>query len=224
MRIASFTPIWNAEVFIKPHFTMLSELEKNIVFYNPTPWPVYRDYSYESKPDNSIDMIRSMFPHVEIIETDKMGYPELVPLAKEILNDFDIITRLDVDMLMTRHDWTMAINFMRSHSFTSYFTKWSNHTINYYADWDHGLKDAEEQDHIFLPTYEPAIEYEIDWDGWMIHHFRGWNKPKSVGKGFFDQANIRFAYERHPQWFSVPKEIRAMFDPVLVDRWLGRFL
>lgn len=224
MRIASFTPIWNAELFVKPHFTMLSELEKNIVLYNPTPWPVYRDYSYESTPDNSIEMIQSMFPHVEIIETDKFGYPELVSLAKELLGDFDIITRLDVDMLLTKHDWMMALDYMRNHPFTSYFTKWSAHTINYYADWDHGLKDAEEQDHIFLPVHNPAIEYEIDWDGWMIHHFRGWNKPKSVGKGFFDQQNIRLAYERHPQWFSAPQEIRDMFDPVLVDRWIGRFL
>ena len=219
MKIASFTPIWNAEVFIKPHFEMLASLDKNIVLYNPTPWKEYADFHYESQADNSIEMIREMFPKVEIIETSKFGYNELVPQAKEILSDYDVITRFDVDMLMSRSDWERLIEFVRSHEYKSYYTKWSKHTINYYGDWEHGLSDAIEEDRLILPTKESGAEYEIDWDGWMIHHFRGWNKPKSIKKGFADQENMRRAHEQYGPWKSCPNEIREMFDEGLVNKW-----
>lgn len=216
-KIASFTPIWNAELFIKPHFEMLSKLDKNIVFYNPKPWQEYGDQHYDKSPDKSIDMIRQLFPNVEIIETDKSGYPELIPSAMDILKDYDLIFRLDVDMLITSENWDRLIYYLKTTGIYNYWLDWSTKTINYYGDWEHGFKDALEKDVIVLSDKEKK---EIDLQNFVIHHFRGWNKPKSIKKDWKD--TMKDYFNKYSEWYSVPQEIRDMFDPILVKRWFDQ--
>ena len=42
-KIGSITPIWNQELFIKPHFSMLKDLDRNLVLMQPGPLPQYKN-------------------------------------------------------------------------------------------------------------------------------------------------------------------------------------
>lgn len=218
MKIASFTPIWNADLFIKPHFRMLSKLDKNIVLYNPHPWKEYADQHYSTEPDESIKHIKTQFPHVEVITTDKYGYPELVPQALELLSDYDCILRLDVDMLMSEDCFERLINYIKENGASTYKLDWSKYTINYYGDYEHGIKDASEKDEIVLTNKTKDVRF-IELENFVIHHFRGWNKPKSIRRDWKD--NLKNHFNSYSEWYTVPTPIKDMFDKDLVSNWLN---
>lgn len=230
--IGSITPIWNAELFIEPHFEMLSKLDRNIVLFNKEPWPTYAKEHYDTQQDASIEMIKRLFPRVEIYETSFTWGADLFNQGLEILKDCDMVFKFDVDMLLTSENWDRLLDFIHNTGYDYYNLDWSTHTINYYADFEHGLKDALEKDPIAVSPkgrfngiidYVTDRPYLIDWDDWVIHHFRGWNKPKSVVKGWQDQENFKEAYKNYGPWLSCPEEIRGMFNPVYRDKWLSIF-
>jgi hypothetical protein len=198
---------------------MLSHVDKKIALIGDKPWPDYIEEHgmYENpKPE---EIIRKHFPDVEIVHTkltinDDYFWRQFNTLSK----GYDYVTRFDVDMLMKNNDWNHMINFVRSNEYNFYKLNFTTNSIDYYVDFDHGIMDANErdtmitkQDNYFHYMTETAIKhdgYTMEWPGWMVHHFRGWNKPKSTN---YDSLKSN-PYFKDREFISAPKEIREMFD------------
>lgn len=207
-KIGSITPIWNQELWIKPHFEMLSKLDKNVVVLHERPLPNYhKEHGYGAEPDSSEKLIREMFPKVEIYKSE---YPEGKEFSAELYNeclkyvqDCDIVFRLDPDMFFEDKVWEDFLQYIQDTDYDAYRMDFAKDSINYYmtGDFDHGLKDAQEHDPLaFNPKYRletpivvkngvaKAYQFQffhgndciIDFPGFFCHHFRGWNKPKST--------------------------------------------
>lgn len=246
-KIASFTPMWNQELWIKPHFDMLSKLDFNLVAMHKEPLPSYRrEHGYSIKADGSEELLKKYFPKVKIVESD---YPPSMDFRAELYNegleqlqDYDIVFRLDPDMFWTEENWKKMLEYIDSTDFDAYRMDFHPDSINYYmtGDFNHGLKDAWEHDILAVnpkklfqveehETYREVLGWPFEndtyfnWEGFMCHHFRGWNKPKSTPnpewleyettlKAFEDYGNWKDGIAR---WFKCPQEIR---EPI--EQWM----
>ena len=227
-KIASFTPLWNQQTFIGPHFGLLKKLDHNLVLLQNGVLPSYRDnHGYSNDPDRSEEILQKYFPNVEIkkskYDATKDFKCELYNEGLEMLQDYDIVLRLDPDMLWTEKDFDIMINFMRTTDFDCYRMNFHKDSINYYMTWDyeHGLKDAAEFDALGVnpkKMFTGIVDYPEEnntimnfGDGWMCHHFRGWNKPKSTPKWWFIQQNAKDALEQfgdNGKWYICPEGIK----------------
>ena len=229
-RIGSITPLWNQELFIKPHFEMLKSLDKNLVLIQPQPLPSYKnEHGYSTKKDLSEDILRKYFPNVDIVPS---YYPPEMDFGSGLYNeglvqmqDFDIVLRLDPDMLFTKKDWDSFIDFIRNTDYDCYRMDFAKDSINYYmtGDFEHGLKDAQEFDALavnpntlFTGVLDYAAKNPIIFkqDGWMCHHFRGWNKPKSTPNDWDTRIEPAYLeqYGNKGEWFKCDPEVRANME------------
>src|SRR4051812_24263612 len=143
-KIGSITPLWNQELFIKPHFNMLKSLDRNLVMLHDRPLPSYKnEHGYSTKKDLSEQILKSQFPNVEIV---KAMYPVELDFACGLYNeglrlmqDCDIVLRLDSDMLFTQKDWDAFIQYIRETDFDCYRMDFEKDSINYYQTgrYDH---------------------------------------------------------------------------------------
>lgn len=240
-KLGSLTPIYNNEPFIIPHFKMLESygIDRNVVLLGSRPFPQYHvEHGYSLKPDKSEELLKKRFPKVEIFPSNYSGEfgASLYNQAFPFMRDCDIVLIFDVDMLFTPPDWKKMIDFIRNTDHDCYRMNYCDNSINYYMDFDHGLKDAKEFDpRAINPKYdfEQVLEYPhgkqyvMEWESWVCHHFRGWCKPKSVTKNWPESDYARQAfrdYSNNGDWFHCPTEIRNMFDKKTTNRWLNRFL
>lgn len=236
-KIGSITPLWNQELFIKPHFDMLSSLDKNLVLMHDRPLPSYHnEHGYSNKKDLSEYILRKYFPNVEI---QKAMYPPELDFGPGLYNeglvqmlDCDIVLRLDPDMLWTKKNWDEFINLLRTTDNDSYVMDFAKDSVNYYmtGDFEHGLMDAKEFDPLAvnpeklfkdeIPLYYPATNpMLIKLDNWICHHFRGWNKPKSTPAGWADTLSKEYLaeYGNEGGWFECDPEIRKKMEEWLIE-------
>lgn len=217
-KIGAITPLWNQELFLKPHFEMLQELDRHVVMFQPGPLGQYEaQHGIGGSPDRTFELVEKLFPNVEIHhsggheEFSESLYDEIAPHVQ----DMDIVFRLDVDMLLTKRDWKQFLDYIRLTEFDCYRVDFSKHVPNYYVTgrYDLGLYDAKEKDPL---AYNPKIPLRsissgrgtvIDnWGNWRIHHLRGWNKPKSTGEDW--QAKHEEWAKQHGGWHTLPKELK----------------
>lgn len=227
-KIGAITPLWNQELFLGPHFRMLSELDKHVAMFQPGPLGQYQEeHGIGEEPDRTFSLVRKLFPEVEIKyskghkEFSHRLYNEILPHVQ----DMDIVFRLDVDMLFTDKDWSQLLQYIRSTNFDVYRVNFTTNSPNYYitGDYDHGVMDALEEDPIAFNPKSPLIwsgrlDYPSDhqvtiepdlyggWGRWRMHHFRGWNKPKSTPEGW--EKDKEDWVKQYGGWVSCPKEIR----------------
>ena len=223
--IATLTPIWGQEMFIGPHFDQISRLDKNIVLMEHEPCGQYdRDHGIAPTADFGELALQTYYPEVEIVQDYYRGEyggamynPHLHRLA-----DYDIVLRLDPDMIFLEKDWDRFIKFIRETDHDVYRVNFNKCSINYYitGSFDHGLKDAMEYDPLgFSPLKEFAgvLDYPddngvvIEWDDFIFHHFRGWNKPKSIPWNWFTFPNAIQAlsdFGDEGNWLSCPDEVK----------------
>ncbi len=235
-KIGSITPIWNQEMWIKPHFEMLSKLDKNVVVLHDKPLPNYhKEHGYGVVPDLSEKLLREMFPNVEIYKSE---YPEGKEFGADLYNeclkyvqDCDIVFRLDPDMFFEDRVWEDTLSYVQNTNYDCYRMDFANDSMNYYmtGDFDHGLKDAKEMDPLaFNPKFPLAtpngtFEYPhgndtfFKFPGFFCHHFRGWNKPKSTPNPewkYSDFARTNLAlYGDNGDWYSCPQAIKDKIEP-----------
>jgi hypothetical protein len=230
-KIGSITLIWNQEMFLGPHFDMLKDLDKNVVFMQPGPLPNYNKHGIGDTPDLSEEIIRKKYPYVEVY---KSSYNPRLDFACGIYNeclskvmDCDVVFRLDPDMFFLEKDWKALLDLIDSTDFDCYRMDFHNNSINYYMSWDydHGLKDAREFDPLATNPkhkFQNVLDYPndnytiIDIPGWMCHHMRGWNKPKSCPPNWYlkpEYRDLPFDFgDSDGNWFSVPTEIRNKLE------------
>lgn len=234
-KIGAIIPLWNQELFIKPHLDMLTRgVDRILVLSQGGPLPNYhKEHGYSVKKDRSEDIIRHYFPQVEIVESafpwQTMDFS--APLYNEGLvqmKDCDIVFRLDPDMFWIDEDWDKLISFVRSTDFDCYRMKFATDSVNYYmtGDYDHGLKDAREYDPLLVSPknlFQEILDYPDDnmciLDlGIMCHHFRCWNKPKSTGPDWVERPFLKDAlkaYGDNGKFWKCPEEIK-----VKIESWL----
>ena len=235
--LATVTFIYNHEPFIIPHFNMISSVDKNFVFIGEKPLRGYDDeHGTSLVPDSSERLIVENFPHVEIFKHSYDGYfcSDLYNNVAHVFKDYDMVLRLDPDMLFMDKDWDRFTTFIRDTDYDCIQMSYGKCSINYYMDWDHGLKDAKEFDIVaFNPKtpltgildYAAEKPYCIEWDDFIMHHFRGWNKPKSITKDWPYTEYAKMAFLNHSDngdWFHCPEEIKAKFDDKTADLWLSK--
>lgn len=234
-KIGSITPLWNQELFIKPHFNMLKDLDRNLVMLQEKPLPSYHnEHGYSIKADLSEKILREQFPNVEIVQA---MYPPELDFGAGLYNeglaqmqDMDIVLRLDPDMLWTEKDWKAFIDLIRNTDFDCYRMDFHNDSINYYmtGDFEHGLKDAQEFDALAVDPkkfftgvldYPATNNHIIKIDGWMCHHFRGWNKPKSTPPGWDSRIEPAYLdqYGDKGKWFKCDPEVRKVMEDWLQE-------
>jgi hypothetical protein len=236
-KIGSITPLYNGEPFIIPHFNMLSSLDKNIVLLGDNPLPQYeREHGYSKIKDRSKELLCKYFPKVEIYPstyTGEWGAP-LLNEGLKYVQDCDKVFLLGVDMIFSDDDWKKINDFIQETSHDCYIINFGKCSINYYMDFNHGLKDAKEFDPIVIDPkkkidwvyhYPAENQYIIEWDNFCFHHFKGWNKPKTVTKDwpYTEYAKTAFLnYSNNGDWYSCPQEIRDKFDKETADVWLKK--
>jgi hypothetical protein len=132
--------------------------------------------------------------------------------------DYDYSMRLDVDMYFDKENKIKLSKFIRETQADMITMDHQVNTINYYVDFDHGLKDAKEYESLCLSTKNKYVNYLIPEkqdkiitipQDILVHHFRGWNKPKSTDKRFFESEYAKKQLETQ-EWLKCPVEIRNM--------------
>lgn len=228
-RIGSVTPLWNQELYLKPHFEMLKSLDRNLVLLQKEPLPSYHnEHGYSRKPDASEYILRKYFPNVEIVPS---YYPPQMDFGAGLYNeglaqmqDCDIVLRLDPDMLWNKKDWDAFVNLLRTGDASCYRMDFHNDSINYYetGQYDYGLKDAQEFDALAVDPKQfftgildyPVVGEIIKLPDWMCHHFRGWNKPKSTPQGWHNSVEQAYIDEfgNNGSWFHCDPEVRKAME------------
>jgi hypothetical protein len=230
-KIGSITPIWNQEMFLGPHFDMLSSLDRNVVVMQKGPLPNYDRHGIGDKPDFSEQILRKLFPKVEIFQAE---YDPVNDFGCELYNeclrkvqDCDIVFRLDPDMFFLEKDWKALLKLIDSTDFDSYRMDFRNDSVNYYMSWDyeHGIKDAQEYDplavnpHIMFTNvldYPEENHTIIKIPGWVCHHMRGWNKPKSTPDGWHlwpEHKDLPLDFgDEMGMWIKAPREIKDKLE------------
>lgn len=237
-KIGSVTPIWNQELWIKPHFEMLSKLDKNVVLLHERPLPNYhKEHGYSIEPDLSEKILREQFPNVEIYKSE---YPEGKEFGADIYNeglkyvqDCDIVFRLDPDMFFEETVWGNLLKHIQETEYDCYHMNFPKGSVNYYmtGDFEHGLMDAQEFDPLaFSPKFEleevlrcssTKGHYIFSPQDYFCHHFRGWNKPKSTPNPEWKKSEFaREAFQlygNNGEWYQCPEEIRMKLQSWLEE-------
>lgn len=230
-KIGTLTPIWNQELFIKPHFEMLSTLDRNVVLMQPGPLPqYYNEHGYSRHKDMSEPILEMYFPQVEIFPgqfpTTMDFQAALYNEGLALMEDCDIVLRLDPDMLWTKKDWTAFVDLLRNTDYDCYRMDFANDSVNYYmtGDFNHGLKDAQEFDPLAVDPrkrFTGVLDYPIQnphlikLPGWVCHHFRGWQKPKSTPPDWADKHVSKEYVQQFGNkggWYECPDEIRITME------------
>jgi len=235
-KIGSITPIWNQELFVKPHFDMLKRgVDRSIVLVQSGPLPSYKnEHGYSTKADTTQFVLEEYFPNVEVYNSE---YPIQMDFRGELYNEglsmmeeCDIVLRLDPDMLFTDRDFDQFVEFVQNNDAEAYRMDFRSDSINYYmtGDFDHGLKDAQEDDALAVSPkkrFTGILDYTgesrvIKIENWMCHHFRGWNKPKSTpsnwAKDIVQEEYVKEFWDKNNKcWYKAPKEIKKK-----MKKWL----
>ena len=141
------------------------------------------------------------------------------------MRDCDIVFRLDPDMLFTDHDWKLLVDLVRNTKFDAYRMDFKKDSINYYmtGDFNHGLKDAQEYDPLAVNPnllFTGVLDYPgeskiIDIPGFICHHFRGWQKPKSTPSDWADKMVSKEYVDEFGDnggWYKCPEEIKNKME------------
>lgn len=207
-------------------------IDRIVVLMQGGPLPNYmRQHGYSKKPDNTRAIVKHYFPEIEIFES---AFPwwELdfsAPLYNEgfaLMQDCDVVFRLDPDMFFHEQEWIDFVNFVRETDHDFYCMDFSKQSVNYYmtGDYEHGLKDAKEFDPLCVSPkkdFKGLLNYKFD-NGVLyapkdvvFHHFRGWNKPKSTGPDWIDSEYAKNAfslYSNNGEWYKCPEDIRNIVE------------
>lgn len=227
-KIGTVTPIWNQELFLKPHFDLITQLDRNIVLLQSGPMPNYERHGIGDKPDRSERILREFFPQVEIYDAT---YPPgrdfgsgLYNEGLERMQDCDIVLRLDVDMIWSPKDFQKMVDYIRDTEYDCYQMNFSADSVNYYmtGDYEHGLKDAQEFDplgadprHLYQGLLDYPSNNRVTMDlGITCHHFRGWNKPISTPPGWDKQLDSEYfkRYSNNGEWYVCPDDVRKPME------------
>lgn len=220
MKIASITPIYNCENFLRPFFKQLSVFDENIVLLGNEPFADHVAAGFVSKErDNSEIILRTEFPRVKIYNHDFKYYDGglfnfAIDKAKEL--NCDVIIKLDPDMFFEKKSLDILLDKVKTTSYSTLLLDMRYKTMVYEEDLDHGVPQSlwnVGNEPFIVKTNEKFIvdgtnikttgdQSLIDWDGFVIHHLSGFKRH--------DVSKIEKMSE-FPGWKSAPLEIKQLF-------------
>jgi hypothetical protein len=234
-RIASIILNWNMERFLVPHIEMLKPHSDKIIFVQCIkPFEPYRvEHNYSVIPDNSERIVREKYPEIDIhiYDTEDQNPMSMFSSAWNFgmskLEDYDLVTKFDVDQFFTQADLKTFFNVLRTTEDNNYGLDWSKQSTNYHMDFDHGVRNEVERDPmvvnprtkfgnlLFYPHRMRMIEEPI-----MMHHFRSWKEwvtqdwidfkePSRYGVYAKDLVE---RYTPNNEWIKAPQEIKDLFE------------
>jgi hypothetical protein len=221
--IAAVTFVRNAEKYILPHLAMYTGV-KQYVFRmtgKPKDWIQYAD-----EPDSSIELVRRHFPEVPIIDISSTEYDsEFINRARAMIEE-DVMVFFHADVILSQRDWETIKDIIQTTDASVYKLDMTTDMINYYYDFDHGLRNCRDHDpvalskarftHKYWSDVEPNSEHLIQ-NKITAHHFCGW-KGGTNSKEWIDgiiadengDTSIKWR-EQYGEWIPCPQEIREMF-------------
>ena len=216
----------NKQLLIPFFKSLTSTIDRNIVLLGEI-WPsnnyAKRFFKDPPEPEPLIKVIRKKFPQVEFYEVGNEECAELINQGLEILKEYDIVFIRGTDEFYTKKDWERLIDFIQKTDYDCYRINDSRRSINYYYDCDHGLKDSKDTDPIAVSPkkrFHGLVDYTgrtyiIDWDGFLLHHFKGFRGDMQELKKWIDgHGGKEFVqkYGDNGKWFKCPQEIRKLIE------------
>jgi len=202
----------------------------------------HKEHGYSLKKDLSEHLLKVHFPDVEIYPSrfpEGLEFQaDLYNDGLEYVEDMDIVFRLDPDMFFTDEVWKTLLEYIKTSNHDCYHMLFDRDSINYYmtGDFEHGLKDARELDVLawnpqraltkreWQDANNPGVTLHSDltcpWDthhfiqfpGFLCHHFRGWNKPRSTPNPGWalrpETFELLEKYGNGGQFYKTPLEIK----------------
>jgi len=230
-KIASITCIFECEVFVKPHFKMISSLDENIVLVGRKPFKEYFEAGFVSdKPDKSEELIKKLYPKAHIIYHDMDFFcGDLLNLGVDKAKELgcDVAIKLDIDMLMTKESWDYFINRIKTEDFEVFSLDYANKTmVCKGGDFEHMvecnifpigidplvlnlhkarfIQRHNEDRAIMTNAYQATIDNL--WNPFMVYHFTQW-----LRKDREDSLKYVESLSGFKGWQKVPEEIINMF-------------
>jgi hypothetical protein len=233
--VASMLLNWNCERFIVQHIEMLKPHTDKIIMIQATrPWRNYKDeHGLSEVPDISEQIVKNLYPEIEIYHFDPqdddltMFHSNSCNFGLSKLEDFDLVTKFDIDYFFTKEDLKTIFNYVRNSNWNNYALDWSYQSVDYYYDLEHGVFDQVEKDPLIVnPKYKfgPLLFYpfkaKMIEEDVMIHHLRNW-KP-SVTEDFINNKvpskygvwakDLVAKYTPNNEWIKAPEEIRELLN------------
>lgn len=217
MKIGALVTVYNHELFIEAYLNMISKyVDKIVILFQKESNPQYvKEHFVDTKKDNTESICRNYinkFNNIEFYETSLtcMNFEDLNNEGARYMKDCDIVLRIDPDCFFTDSDFIKLIDFIKNNNYDQYRLDFSKNSINYYVigRFDRGTMDAIECREII--AFNPNVGYSyidtgrsyiINWDGFMMHHFRGWKKSATL-----------HMYNDDRNWITAPQEIINKFN------------
>jgi len=217
------------ELYIPYFKNLTSAIERNIVIIGDKIWNGYEEcFKNPLEVEPSIELIKKEFPQVEFYETEHINGAELWNQGLEILKDYDTVLIWAADVFLTKKDWKTLIDFIKNTNYECYKLNHPKCVISYYYDFEHGAKSNLEYDAIAIDPrkrFSGILDfggktYTIEWDNFIMHHFRGWKgfqSDKDWIEGKIPSPSGVYSYQivekygNNGKWYICPREIKDLF-------------
>lgn len=222
------------ERFLVPHIEMLKPHVDKIIFIQCTkPFEPYRiEHNYSVIPDNSESIVREKYPEIEIFTYEPedsdpaMMFPHAWNFGMSKLEDYDLVTKFDVDQFFTQDDLKIFLDYAKNSYYKNYGLDWSKQSTNYHLDFDHGVRNEVETDPLIIdPKFKfgPLLQYpfpiKIVDKPIMMHHFRSfkdwvtqdWIDFKGPSRYGVCAKDLVERYTPNGEWIKSPEEIKDLF-------------
>jgi hypothetical protein len=218
MKIATITPMYNAEFFLRPFLKQNSIYDENIILMGNKPFKDYKKAGFVTEErDNTLGILKE-FPNVKVYFHDFEYYSgPLFNMGMEIAESLGcgIVYKAEPDMFMTDDCVNLFKERIGNLNYDVLSLNMQKCTTVYY-DFDHGVPQS-----LWNVGNEPFVikagtrflnegtnikvnkpTTSIDWDGFMIHHLSGFKLPSKEG------VELRQGFNG---WTACPQEIKDLF-------------
>lgn len=191
MRVASITPVYNAEFFLPAFLKQISVFDENIFLLGDEPFEDYLEAGLvDRKRDNTRQILRNakvrLVPHNIRFYSGKLFNLGLA-VAKSL--NCEVAVKIDPDMFLEKKSMDLLLDGARNITSDALVLDMKSNTMVYEQDFDHGVtqslwhvggepfviktsaKFAEDGTNIHIDDIQM-----INWDGFMIHHFSGFKR------------------------------------------------
>jgi len=227
MKVAAVTLVRDSARFIVPHLRMYKGVDRNVALFIPQALKGGAS-GHSTERDNSRELIERYCPGVEIRETrtDVWGAP-LWNEAIELVSDCEKVVLLHADVVLSYPMWLFLYGTLITSDADVYRLDMTKCMINYYHDFDHGVRDCLDIEPIAVKTdvrFRKFYDYPdgkttftIDDPRFVAHHFTGWKgifATKDWLEGRVPSESNVYIGDLEPKegWISCPDEIRKKFD------------
>lgn len=223
MTIAAVTIVRDSEKYIVPHLQMYSGVDQNIALF--VDQPIMGGSVGHKGPDSSESLIREHCPEVEIHHTTENQWGSAIFNIALGLSHCDKVVLFHADVVISPENWQKLYTLLTTTNYDVYQLDMQKCTINYYYDFEHGVRDCVDNEPIAfkswvrlggiyeLPPDTKVFTIESDFEN---HHFTGWKgiftTPEWLNGTVASESNV-YINDLQPAggWLPCPQDIRDLF-------------